>query len=108
MIGIDIVEINRIQDNAPELLNKVFTKEEIKYCKKYDKAWVHLAARFAAKEAIFKACNEAYDYKKISILDNKEVLVGDYHVFISMSHSENYAIAVAIAYDIGFVKGFIK
>lgn len=61
-VGIDIIEVNRIkesiEDNGESFLNRVFTQNEIKYCesKKANK-YQHYAARFAVKEAAFKAAS---------------------------------------------------
>ena len=58
--GIDIIEVSRIKKSIDELgdafINKVFTKVEIEYCKNTkEMVYQHYAARFAAKEATFKA-----------------------------------------------------
>jgi len=58
-IGIDVVEVDRIKSSVEEFserfLNRVFTKSEQEYCHKQKMPELHLAARFAAKEAIAKA-----------------------------------------------------
>ena len=60
LCGTDIIEINRVKDSIKQVgdrfLQKVYTKNEIEYCesKKVQK-YQHYAARFAAKEATFKA-----------------------------------------------------
>ena len=58
--GIDIIEIDRIKESIEKtgenFLNKVFTKKEIEYCEsKKKQKYQHYAARFATKEAAFKA-----------------------------------------------------
>ena len=58
--GTDIIEIERIKTSIENLgekfLNRVFTKKEIEYCESKNKQkYQHYAARFAAKEAAFKA-----------------------------------------------------
>ena len=58
--GIDIIEVERIKNSIDELgdafLNRVFTKNEIKYCESKNRnKYQHYAARFAVKEAVFKA-----------------------------------------------------
>lgn len=58
--GIDIIEVNRIEEaiktQGEKFLTHIFTKKEIEYCSKTNKMqYQHYAARFAAKEAIFKA-----------------------------------------------------
>lgn len=58
--GTDIIEVERIQKSIEELgdnfLNKIYTKNEINYCQNTKKLmYQHYAARFAVKEAAFKA-----------------------------------------------------
>ena len=58
-IGIDIVEVPRIaaavERFGERFLNRVFTASEISYCQSKQNAMERFAARFAAKEAGFKA-----------------------------------------------------
>ena len=66
--GVDIIEISRIQDSIEKLgdafLNKVYTKKEIEYCESKGKnKYQHYAARFAVKEAAFKAVSEGVEDK---------------------------------------------
>ena len=61
--GTDIIEIDRIKESIEKLgnpfLERVFTKKEIDYCEsKKKQKYQHYAARFAAKEAVFKALSE--------------------------------------------------
>ena len=61
--GTDIIEINRIKESIETLgdkfLNRIYTNKEIEYCEsKKSQKYQHYAARFAAKEAIFKAISE--------------------------------------------------
>ncbi|HST54035.1 MAG TPA: holo-ACP synthase [Pyrinomonadaceae bacterium] len=58
-IGIDIIEIRRVREvlaRTPRFRVRVFTEGERAYCdSRGDAAAQHYAARFAAKEAAFKA-----------------------------------------------------
>jgi holo-[acyl-carrier protein] synthase len=58
-IGIDIIEIRRVREvlaRTPRFRERVFTQEERAYCDSRGANSVqHYAARFAAKEAAFKA-----------------------------------------------------
>ena len=57
-IGVDVVEIDRIRKIAERrkgFLSKIFVPEEIEYCQSRRNPYPHFAARFAAKEAVFKA-----------------------------------------------------
>ena len=57
--GIDIVEIARIaqmeQEHGPRFLERCFTPDERDYAGEHRRRAEHLAARFAAKEAVMKA-----------------------------------------------------
>ena len=114
--GTDIIEVERIKDSIEKLgdkfLNRVFTENEIKYCedKKITK-YEHYAARFAAKEAIFKAISPLLDNKfsidwtDIEILNDNQgrpyaVLskenLKNIDIDISLSHIKEYALATAV------------
>ena len=55
LTGIDIIEIYRIKEvceRYPErFMNKIFTKQEIEYCRG---RFPQISARFATKEAVMK------------------------------------------------------
>lgn len=79
--GIDIIEVNRIKDiiekDGSAFLNRVFTEKEIEYCeRKKVQKFQSYAARFAAKEAVFKAISgfapNKYDieWKNIELLND--------------------------------------
>jgi holo-[acyl-carrier protein] synthase len=57
-IGMDVVEIRRIRDLAQRhatFLTRTFAPGELHHCQDKANPFPHLAARFAAKEAVFKA-----------------------------------------------------
>ena len=58
-IGIDVIQNQRIHDSltrfGPRFSNRIYTENEIAYCDKCAEPSIHYAARFAAKEAAFKA-----------------------------------------------------
>jgi holo-[acyl-carrier protein] synthase len=107
-IGIDCEEIERFQKvlDKPNLINRIFTKKEIEYCNKKIKPNSHFAVRFAGKEAVIKAfsdMNIQVHMKDIEILNNslgvpqvKVKSIDGFIIKISLSHSENIAIAQAI------------
>ena len=118
-IGIDIVEIKRLRRVSKkwgeDFLRKVYTERELAYANAKRFPYQHLAARFAAKEAIFKALGEVerdfVGWKNIEILNDaygKPVVHwhGDAekvrkkrklkNVVVSLSHTENYAVASAM------------
>lgn len=118
-IGIDIIEIDRIKQSVDKFgdsfLNKIYTQNEIDYCLSKFNKYQHLAARFAAKEAIYKAIESGWKkdstWKSIEITNEvngmpivkllgklKEFISDDKDIKISLSHSDNYVAAVAIVY----------
>ena len=58
-IGIDVVKTDRIvqllERFGERMEKRLFTDAELEYCKRHKDPLPHLAARFAAKEAAFKA-----------------------------------------------------
>ena len=107
--GIDIIEISRIQKAAQrwgqDFLDHVFTPDEIACAQKYKFPYSHYAGRFAAKEAVFKALgDDQVSWKDLNILNDpqgKPYCVfrkkGFHHkIFLTISHSKNYAVAQAI------------
>ena len=124
--GIDIIEVGRIKDAIEEMedkfLNKIYTEQEIEYCNNSKlMKYQHFAARFAVKEAVFKAISD-YDnldkedlWKSIEVInkesgkpvinveklkkkmgktaDNLELK----DVEISISHIQEYTVASAVA-----------
>lgn len=121
-VGIDIIEVGRIASSyerfGERFLKRILKPEEIKYCLSNKNPAPFLAARFAAKEAVSKAFGTGIG-SKISWQDieiKKEVSGKPYIVLhenglklmkemgakkmhISISHTENYAVAMAILED---------
>ena len=112
--GTDIIEIERIKESIEDLgdkfLNRVFTEKEIQYCEsKKSQKYQHYAARFAAKEAAFKAISyrlkDKYEisWKDIEVENDKSgrpklTIIGiDLNdiedIDISLSHCKLYAVA---------------
>ncbi len=54
-IGLDLVETSRFARPSRRLLERAFTAAERAYCAGAARPAIHLAARFAAKEAVLKA-----------------------------------------------------
>ena len=57
-VGIDLVEVEEFQvrfEGRDELMAFVVTPDELAYAQRQRRPWVHLAVRFAAREATLKA-----------------------------------------------------
>lgn len=64
-IGTDIIEVSRMEKalgRTESLRGKLFAKEEQVYCEGNAIRYQHYAARFAAKEAFFKALGTGFRY----------------------------------------------
>ena len=118
-LGIDIIEIARVKKSIDryedKFLNKVFTENEINYCNSKFNKYQHFAARFAAKEAVYKALTsgwkEGLRWKDIEVQNDtsgmpsikpsgklKSFLSENAQLKVSISHSDNYVTAVAIIF----------
>ena len=112
-IGTDIVQVERIQKmldkQNDKFINRVFTKDESRYCLSKASPPIHFAGRFAAKESIKKCflssdLTEKLGLNKIEIISSENgapvvSAVGDYEyadLIVSISHESDYAIAVAM------------
>lgn len=117
-IGTDIIEIKRIKkaiSRNPRFAERLFTEQEMEYYRKKDMKAQHVAGGFSAKEAVLKALGtglRGFRWKDIEILrgnSGKPIVrlrgnvkqfmedngIGVVHVTIS--HSQDFATATAIA-----------
>ena len=118
-IGVDIVEIIRfrgaMERSKEKFILRLFTPDEQLYCKEHRDPVPHFAARFAAKEAVFKALGTGWA-KGVTWLDvevQKErqeapriVLHGEAqrlcmakgvrNVHLSLSHSDHSVVAMVV------------
>ena len=122
-IGTDIIEIKRFQSilkKTPSVLNRIFTKTEIKIGEKLSasKRHAYYAKRFAAKEAVSKACGtgigNVISWKDIEISNlksgepvatlsqsaiislKKKFKAKNLSLFLSLSDEKDYATAFAV------------
>jgi holo-[acyl-carrier protein] synthase len=108
--GVDITEVRRLRQAVEkwgdEFLTRVFTRRELVNAKTRGSLYQHLAGRFAAKEAVFKALgNKNLTWKDVEILNDEDgkptclVLNSNgknIEAHVSISHVKNYAVANAI------------
>ena len=115
--GIDIIEIDRIQNvlrkHPKRFLRKIFTEYEINYCR--GRA-TQLAARFASKEAAMKALGtgiRGVGWREVEVqrlrsgkpyiilhgrAKKRAESMGIKKIELSISHSKNLATAMVIMY----------
>ncbi len=117
--GIDIIEVERIesayQKFGDRFLQRILRPGEITYCLSHKGPGPFLAVRFAAKEAISKAfgtgigadlgwqdmevCRKDSGEPFVVLHDKGQTLLqkrGGHMVHLSLSHTKQYAAAVAI------------
>lgn len=118
--GIDIIEVDRIkkaiEDTGENFIQRVYTEQEIKYCESKSKnKYQHYAARFAVKEATFKAISTllkdkySISWKNVETINDdngkpeikfisltkeiEEELDKIVSIDVSISHLKEYAVA---------------
>lgn len=114
-VGCDIEQVarfnqyvkNGVKDN---FLKRIFTVSELNYCFKQPNPARHLAARYAAKEAVTKALSKILvspiNFKTIQVVNNKKgqptIKLARWPARLqaleaSLSHSGNYSLALVAA-----------
>lgn len=116
-VGVDIVEVKSFRRRLDAgMIEELFLPGEIEYCDSRARPWESYAARFAAKEAVFKALgaglSQGMGWRCVEVLRDasgrvtvelsgaaldraRELGVG--RVEISISHTRDNAIAIATA-----------
>ncbi len=118
-IGVDLVECARIEHSlerfGDRFLHRVFTEGEIAYAQSMKFPARHLAARFAAKEAVSKAfgtgIGKAMGWKDIDVHKKssgepfvvlkggaKKLAIerGATNVLVTLSHTDSHAMAMIV------------
>jgi len=117
-LGIDMIEVERVANNIGKdagFKELVFSKNEIDYCETKANKFEHYAARFAAKEAFFKAMGTGWmsgtAFNEIEIKNNESgkpeiILLGEtasavnkkgaVKISVSLSHLKTFATAIVI------------
>lgn len=117
-VGIDIAEVERIEKGITKgngFREYIFSQREIDYCESKTNKFEHYAARFAAKEAFFKALgtgwlngtffneveviNDASGKPELSFLNGTAQTIGLMNIInisVSLSHVKAMATAIVI------------
>jgi len=115
-IGIDLIEVERIRrqlERGDRFINRIFAPDEIVYCESKKNRAQNFAARFAAKEAFFKALgtgwrgglafsqvevvNDSLGKPEIRLHGKAEELIaekGITNICVSLTHLKEFASAV--------------
>lgn len=103
MVGIDIVEVARIERlkevYGDAFLNKIFTGDEAAYALGKRRWAESLAGRFAVKEAFMKAWGRRLPWKEIEVRPGEKgnpfvMFRGVRYNEVSISHERSFAVAV--------------
>ncbi|MFA4838495.1 MAG: holo-ACP synthase [Candidatus Neomarinimicrobiota bacterium] len=116
-IGTDIIEVERIKESieryGDRFLTKVFSPEEIRYCRNHAIPEQHYAGKFAAKESVQKALlsvnptlnvwpnqieiiNDETGSPHVRLIGSLGEICRSYGIEISVSHVKEFATATAI------------
>ena len=108
-VGIDIENVARFRAcdsrTRKTFYQKIFTDAEIRYCMSKKDPYPHFTARFCAKEAVTKALGRTlFSLKNIEIANDAKGRPSlcikeknaDYEVAVSLSHTKEYATAIAL------------
>ena len=118
-IGVDIVEIERLREvlrrQQDRFIRRVFTEAEQEYCRAHRDPAPHYAARFAAKEAVFKALGTGWakgvSWKDAEVVraamgapvlalhgqaEKLSLTLGARAIHLSLSHSSDSAVALVV------------
>ena len=117
-IGVDVVEVERIEQSlrrfGDRFLRRVFTPVEVEYCRGKAHPSENFAARFAAKEAVLKALGTGWtrqtSFREVEVIRvegsaptveissrmRRLLPPGPVRIWLSISHTSNYAVAQAI------------
>ena len=115
-IGIDLIEVERIRkqlERSDRFINRIFTPDEIVYCESKKNRAQNFAARFAAKEAFFKALgtgwrgglafnpvevvNDSLGKPEIRLHGKAEKLIAEKNITnicVSLTHLKDFASAI--------------
>lgn len=109
MIGIDILEVKRVEKliENQESAKKLFFSEELCYANSHHNPAIHLAGCFCVKESVVKALGGGlitevkvlhYESGKpyVELFGKAKELLGDKKIDISISHTSELATAICI------------
>jgi len=114
-IGTDIVDVARVRDKQAAVVGRVLSAQEQTYCLAQADPPQHIAGRFAAKEAVFKALhapspngiswldidvhNDAHGVPHATLFGAAAAFAtqqGLRGLYISIAHVRDFAVATAV------------
>jgi holo-[acyl-carrier protein] synthase len=119
-VGVDLVEVPRVRQMLAEkgahVFDRLLTSDEARYCRSKSDPAESVAARLAAKEAVYKALQgspaaRGIGWREIEVVRDEDgrpevvlaglaaeraAALGVRHVMVSLSHTHQAAVAVAV------------
>jgi holo-[acyl-carrier protein] synthase len=117
-VGFDLVDVGELQEEVDsrreEWLKRVFTATEREYCERQADPYRSFAGTFAAKEGVLKALGTGWtdqsDLLDVQVGHNQDrpvislsgsfleasQKIGVRNLFVSISHTKNYAAAIVV------------
>jgi len=117
-LGTDLVDVERIAEKivrSEGFKELIFSAAEIDYCEAMTHRFEHYAARFAAKEAFFKALGTGWlsgmAFNQVQVKHNTDgkpalilcdetkatvAAIGEFNIHVSLSHTKTMATATVI------------
>ena len=110
-IGTDIVSIKRFSDAmdkwGDKFTSRLFTTRELGYCNSKARPAIHLAARFAAKEALYKASSglvtSHINFNQMEVINDSSGKPSmeakgfeGLDIMVTMSHEKEFATSTVI------------
>ncbi len=117
-VGVDLVDVASFRarfDGRDDVLADTFSQAELAYCRGQARPWTHLAARFAAREAVLKALGTGLAgtiaWRDVEVtrdpagapglvlrgaLSEALARAGLTRAALSLSHTDTHAIAVVV------------
>lgn len=119
-VGLDIVEVERIREaldrHGESFLDRVLTPAERAYCARFHDPGPPVAARFAAKEAVFKALGTGWSGgmrwtdvevvrgetgpPRVELHGKARQAAGEGRIWLSLTHEKTVAAAMAVLEDL--------
>jgi holo-[acyl-carrier protein] synthase len=119
-VGVDLVEIERVRrmlvEKGRHVFDRLLTPDEARYCRSRPDPAESVAARLAAKEAVYKALQgspgaRGIGWREIEVVRDEDgrpevaltglaaeraTVLGVQRVMVSLSHTHHAAVAVAV------------
>jgi len=100
MLGIDIEDNSRFEKKEEAFYTRLFTQNEIDYCRSKSNPTPHFCARFCAKEAVIKALSQkGIKLSRYNIIEIYNGELNEPHVRILDEKYSHISIEISLSHD---------